>query len=662
MLRKLIRYEFLATGRIFLPLYGAFVLISLIIWLIMRTTVPIYHQAQNGLDRVTLLTRENYVGARVVRAFARQADELAAFVETNDHLKAIQWKAGRISAMMNPLTYLVVNLTVIALLLLGGREVNTGNLTQGEVIALINYMSQILLNLLRVADLVISVTRALASGMRVNEILNTKTSMPDPATAELSAQAGSPAVDFDQVSFTYRGAGGPSLTDIGFAAQPGETIGVIGGTGSGKTTLIDLVARFYDASEGTVQLFGHNVKEYSFAQLRRLIGIVPQQAMLFTGTIRDNMRWAAHNATDEEIWAALEIAQAADFVRGKPGQLDEPVETAGRNFSGGQRQRLTIARALVPKPKILILDDSASALDFATDAALRKALKEKTQGMTVFIVSQRAASVQRADHILVLDDGVLVGDAPHAQLLATCPVEIFYCGCESFAAVRTAALTALEALPRGELNFDIGTDVRMNAVEAEPRVFRETMDLTQGKLAMGWRLGECMEEPDPAALRVFNAVYGGTATSKLFTELREARSLCYYASSGVDDVKGLLYVHSGIDKANYDTAVDGIKAELDKVARGEISQDELDSARRYCAQALRLSADDPVELMMYYLKMNITGEEIAPDELAALCEGVSAGEVAEIARSCELDAVYFLSGEDEEAVMVRLIARICGVS
>ena len=431
-LRLLLRSPFIVLGalimafsispRLTLLFVLATVLISLIIWLIMRTTVPIYHQAQNGLDRVTLLTRENYVGARVVRAFARQADELAAFVETNDHLKAIQWKAGRISAMMNPLTYLVVNLTVIALLLLGGREVNTGNLTQGEVIALINYMSQILLNLLRVADLVISVTRALASGMRVNEILNTKTSMPDPATAELSAQADSPAVDFDQVSFTYRGAGGPSLTGIGFSAQPGETIGVIGCTGSGKTTLVDLVARFYDASEGMVRLFGHNVKEYSFAQLHRLIGIVPQQAMLFTGTIRDNMRWAAPNATDEEIWAALEIAQAADFVRGKPGQLDEPVETAGRNFSGGQRQRLTIARTLVPKPKILILDDSASALDFATDAALRKALKEKTQGMTVFIVSQRAASVQRADHILVLDDGALVGDAPHAQLLATCPV------------------------------------------------------------------------------------------------------------------------------------------------------------------------------------------------------------------------------------------------
>ena len=431
-LRLLLRSPFIVIGalimafsispKLTLLFVAATALISLIIWLIMRATVPIYHQAQNGLDRVTLLTRENYVGARVVRAFARQADELADFVQTNDHLKAIQWKAGRISALMNPLTYLVVNLTVIALLLAGGREVDTGTLTQGEVIALINYMSQILLSLLRLADLVISVTRALASGMRVNEILNTATTMPDPAAADLEAVADAPAVAFDGVTFTYRGAGGPSLTDVSFAAAPGETVGVIGGTGSGKTTLIDLVARFYDAQTGGVRLFGHEIAQYGFAQLRRLIGIVPQQAMLFTGTIRDNMRWAAPHATDEEIWAALEIAQAADFVRGKPAGLDEPVETAGRNFSGGQRQRLTIARALVPKPKILILDDSASALDFATDAALRKALKEQTQGMTVFIVSQRAASVQRADHILVLDDGALVGDAPHAELLRSCPV------------------------------------------------------------------------------------------------------------------------------------------------------------------------------------------------------------------------------------------------
>lgn len=396
--------------------------ISLIIWGIMRTTMPIYRDAQNHLDRVTLLTRENYVGARVVRAFARQPDELAAFVQTNDRLKAIQTKAGRISALMNPMTYLVVNLGIIAILVRGGQQVNTGALTQGQILALINYMSQILINLLRMADLVITVTRALASGARVSEILDTHTTMPDPAAAELPLQQAVPAVSFDGVTFGYRGAGAPSLTDVSFAAQNGETVGVIGGTGSGKTTLVNLAARFYDADTGSVKLFGHDVKEYSFTQLRRLVGIVPQQAVLFTGTIRDNMQWAAPGADDDAIWRALEIAQAADFVRSKPGMLDAPVETAGRNFSGGQRQRLTIARALVPQPKILILDDSASALDFATDAALRKAIHEKTKGMTVFIVSQRAASVQRADHILVLDDGHLVGDAPHAELLKTCEV------------------------------------------------------------------------------------------------------------------------------------------------------------------------------------------------------------------------------------------------
>lgn len=431
-LRLLLRSPFIVIGalimafsispRLTLLFLGVTVAVSLIIWAIMRVTVPIYHEAQNGLDRVTLLTRENYVGARVVRAFARQADELAAFVETNNHLKSLQFAAGRISALMNPLTYLVVNLAVVALLLRGGMEVDAGALTQGEVIALINYMSQILLSLLRLADLVVSVTRALASGMRVNEILNTRTTMEDPGTAPLAVDGAAEAVRFEHVDFTYHGAGAPSLIDISFAAGCGETIGVIGGTGSGKSTLIDLICRFYDAGRGTVTLFGHDVKQYSFAQLRSLVGIVPQRAVLFTGTIRDNMQWAAPNATDAQIWEALEIAQAADFVRSKPGMLDAPVETAGRNFSGGQRQRLTIARALVPKPKILILDDSASALDFATDAALRKAIKEKTQGMTVFIVSQRAASVQRADHILVLDDGSLVGDAPHAALLQSCEV------------------------------------------------------------------------------------------------------------------------------------------------------------------------------------------------------------------------------------------------
>lgn len=431
-LRLLLRSPFIVIGALLMaltisvPLTLLFVavtaIISLIIYLIMRATVPVYRQAQNTLDSVTLLTRENYIGARVVRAFARQADELQAFTAANDKLKALQEGAGRVSAMMNPLTYLVVNLGIIAVLLWGGQEVDGGILTQGQVIALINYMGQILINLLRIADLVVSITRAIASGCRVAETLSTPSSMPDPAQAPLPAVAGAPAVAFEDVSFSYRDAAAPSLHNISFAAAPGETIGVIGGTGSGKTTLVNLIPRFYDASAGTVSLFGQPVQRYGFAQLRALIGVVPQRAVLFTGTLRDNMRWACPDASDEQIWAALELAQAADFVRGKPGGLDEVVETGGRNFSGGQRQRLTIARALVPRPKVLILDDSASALDFATDAALRRALKENTNDMTVFIVSQRATSVQQADRILVLDDGVLTGSAPHAALLQSCPV------------------------------------------------------------------------------------------------------------------------------------------------------------------------------------------------------------------------------------------------
>ena len=426
-LRLLLRCPFIVIGALILafvisPTMGFwFVLvtlaISLVVWLIMRVTVPQYRAAQNTLDKVTLLTRENYVGARVVRAFARQDDEIANFTAVNDKLKTFQLTAGRISALMTPLTYLIVNLGVIAILMRGGLQVNSGALTQGEIIALINYMNQILINLLRIADLVVSVTRALASGIRVSEILNTKSTMTDPSAAALAPAAGAPAVAFDHVGFTYHGAG-----DISFAAQNGQTIGVIGGTGSGKSTLINLIPRFYDCTSGSVELFGHAVQQYGFAQLRQMIGIVPQRAVLFTGTIRDNMQWACPDATDEQIWQALEIAQAADFVRGKPKGLDEPVETAGRNFSGGQRQRLTIARALVPHPQVLILDDSSSALDFATDAALRKALKEQTHGMTVFIVSQRASAVQRADRILVLDDGNLVGSGTHADLLKTCDV------------------------------------------------------------------------------------------------------------------------------------------------------------------------------------------------------------------------------------------------
>ena len=431
-LRLLLRSPFIVIGAILMALtispvltlwfLGITAVISLVIWAIMRATVPIYHDAQTTLDRVTQLTRENYVGARVVRAFSRQKDEMAGFAAANDRLRDVQLAAGRISALMNPITYLIVNLGAIAILWHGGRQVDAGALTQGEVMALLNYLSQILLNLLRIADLVIIMTRAVASAVRVSEVLATPTTMPDPAAPELDAVPGAPAVAFEDVGFAYAGAGAPSLTGVTLAATPGETIGVIGGTGSGKTTFVSLIPRFYDATGGRVLLFGHDVRRYGFAQLRRMIGVVPQKAVLFTGTIRDNMRWAKPDATDEEIWAALEIAQAAEFVRAKPGGLDAPVETAGRNFSGGQRQRLTIARALVPMPRILILDDSASALDYATDAALRTAIKEKTQGMTVFIVSQRAAAVQQADRILVLDDGAPAGLDSHARLLQSCAV------------------------------------------------------------------------------------------------------------------------------------------------------------------------------------------------------------------------------------------------
>ena len=431
-LRLLLRSPFIVIGAILMALtispvltlwfLGITAVISLVIWAIMRATVPIYHDAQTTLDRVTQLTREKYVGARVVRAFSRQKDEMAGFAAANDRLRDVQLAAGRISALMNPITYLIVNLGAIAILWHGGRQVDAGALTQGEVMALLNYLSQILLNLLRIADLVIIMTRAVASAVRVSEVLATPTTMPDPAAPELDAVPGAPAVAFEDVGFAYAGAGAPSLTGVTLAAAPGETIGVIGGTGSGKTTFVSLIPRFYDATGGRVLLFGHDVRRYGFAQLRRMIGVVPQKAVLFTGTIRDNMRWAKPDATDEEIWAALEIAQAAEFVRAKPGGLDAPVETAGRNFSGGQRQRLTIARALVPMPRILILDDSASALDYATDAALRTAIREKTQGMTVFIVSQRAAAVRQADRILVLDDGAPAGLDSHARLLQSCAV------------------------------------------------------------------------------------------------------------------------------------------------------------------------------------------------------------------------------------------------
>lgn len=393
-----------------------------VILFIMSVSIPLFRKAQAGLDTVTGLTRENLTGVRVIRAFCREQQSVEEFAQSNRALTHLNEFVGRLSALLNPITYVLINLAAVALIHTSAIQVNLGHMQQGQTVALYNYMLQMIVELVKLASLIITLNKSIACGERVAAVLDEKPAMAYPASTAANDSDTKNAVVFDHVTFTYQNAGAPSLTDISFAAAKGQTIGIIGGTGSGKSTLIDLVCRFYDADNGGVALFGHDVKQYSFAQLRRLVGVVPQQAVLFTGTIRDNMQWAAPGASDEEIWQALEIAQAAEFVRGKPGMLDAPVETAGRNFSGGQRQRLTIARALVPKPKILILDDSASALDFATDAALRKAIKEETHGMTVFIVSQRAASVQRADHILVLDDGKLVGDAPHAELLRSCEV------------------------------------------------------------------------------------------------------------------------------------------------------------------------------------------------------------------------------------------------
>ena len=399
-------------------------LLSIVVFGIMVLTNPLYKTAQTRLDRVLGLTRENLTGVRVVRAFDKEKSEIDRFESANDLLTKMQLHVGHLSSLMSPLTYVIINLAIVALLYVGSIEINIGGMAAGDVIALVNYMNQILVELVKLANLIVQISKALACASRVQAVLDTEPGMAFPAALPdaVEADKADDAVRFDHVSLTYAGAGAPSLSDISFTAKCGQTIGVIGGTGSGKSTLINLIPRFYDCTSGSVELFGHAVQQYGFAQLRQMIGIVPQRAVLFTGTIRDNMQWACPDATDEQIWQALEIAQAADFVCGKPKGLDEPVETAGRNFSGGQRQRLTIARALVPHPQVLILDDSSSALDFATDAALRKALKEQTHGMTVFIVSQRASAVQRADRILVLDDGNLVGSGTHANLLKTCDV------------------------------------------------------------------------------------------------------------------------------------------------------------------------------------------------------------------------------------------------
>ena len=398
--------------------------LSVVVFSIMAVTSPLYRQVQGRLDRVLGLTRENLTGVRVVRAFGKEASEAGRFEEANGLLTRLQLKVGHLSALSNPLTYVLINLAIVALLWTGAIEINLGSMASGDLIALVNYMNQILVELVKLANLIVQISKAWASAGRVQAVLATKPGMTFPAavTGRADERKAGQAVRFDHVGLTYAGAGAPSLTGITFTARQGETIGVIGGTGAGKSSLVSLIPRFYDATEGAVELFGRPAGAWPRELLRGRVATVMQKAQLFTGTIRSNLLWGSRTASDQELWAALETAQAADFVRAKPLGLDEPVEQGGRNFSGGQRQRLTIARALVAKPDILILDDSASALDFATDAALRKAIAALPGEMTVFIVSQRAASLQHADRIIVLDDGHMVGCGTHSELLDRCPV------------------------------------------------------------------------------------------------------------------------------------------------------------------------------------------------------------------------------------------------
>lgn len=416
---------FFIDGRAALIFALTIPLLSVVVFGIMRLTMPMYQRAQAGLDRVLSITRENLSGARVVRAFHKEAAETERFGEANAGLARMQLRVGRLSALMNPLTYAIVNLAIVALLQTGAVNIDAGSLRQGDLIALVNYMGQVLIELVKLANLIIQVSRALASAKRIGAVLAAPAGMQFPAENRAprpAAPGAQIAVRFSHVCLTYAGAGAESLSDISFLARRGETIGVIGGTGSGKTSLVSLIPRFYDASSGTVEVFDQPVTDYDRQTLRSRIGLVMQKTRLFSGTIRDNLRYGDAAADDAALWEALSTAQAAEFVKAKPRGLDEMVEQDGRNLSGGQRQRLAIARALVRRPDILILDDSASALDFATDAALRQAIAGLPGDMTVFIVSQRTASLMHADRILVLDDGQLVGNGTHGELLKTCAV------------------------------------------------------------------------------------------------------------------------------------------------------------------------------------------------------------------------------------------------
>lgn len=410
-------------------------LLSVVVFGIILSTIPLYKKVQSKLDQVLGITRENLTGVRVIRAFHQEAKEADRFRENNEALSAMQIFVGKISACMNPVTYIIVNGAIIALIYTGAVQVNIGNLSQGEVVAIINYMNQILVELVKLANLIVTMTKALACADRVASVFEIgadatedekKAALDNSIAAKVDEKA--PFLDFKHVSLTYQGAGAPTLQDMHFTVNRGDIVGIIGGTGSGKTSLVNLIPGFYPATEGEILLEGRDIRTMSDEELRGRIGVVPQKAVLFKGTIRSNLQWGKPDATEEEMWKALELAQASEVVDGKPGKLDATVAQNGKNFSGGQRQRLTIARALVRNPEILILDDSASALDYATDAKLRAALRTLEDKTTTFIVSQRASTIRHADKIIVLDDGEIAGMGTHDELLKDCTVyqEIYY--------------------------------------------------------------------------------------------------------------------------------------------------------------------------------------------------------------------------------------------
>lgn len=397
-------------------------LLSVVVFSVMLASIPLFKKVQSGLDQVLGHTRENLEGARVIRAFNKEEDEAREFNASNEFLTNMQLVVGRISTLLNPLTYIIINCAIIAVIWVGGKQVYGGIITQGEVVALVNYMSQILVELVKLANLIILINKAIACGNRIEEVLETKSSIVNAPSEVNAASDSENAVVFSHVSMAYASTSEEALTDIDFTAKKGQTIGIIGGTGSGKSSVVNLIPRFYDVSKGSVLVDGRDVRDYDLTELRGKIGVVMQKAVLFQGTIAENLRWGKPDATDEELWHAIEVAQATDVVEGKEGKLDYMIEQGGRNLSGGQKQRLTIARAVVKDPDILILDDSASALDFATDARLRAALRNLQGNKTIFIVSQRTSSIQFADQIIVMDDGQVAGIGTHEQLLEQCEI------------------------------------------------------------------------------------------------------------------------------------------------------------------------------------------------------------------------------------------------